>query len=91
MSKFRTAIDARGHRIHSFHCPGCGFSHGFDATWTITGPEDAPTVNPSLLSTTPGDGNYRCHLFIRSGKIEYLADCSHSLAGKTIDLENIYV
>lgn len=27
-----------------------------------------------------------CHLFIKEGKIEYLSDCTHSLAGTTIDL-----
>lgn len=28
----------------------------------------------------------RCHSFIREGKIQFLADCSHALAGKTVDL-----
>ena len=27
-----------------------------------------------------------CHVFIKEGKIEYLSDCTHSLAGTTIDL-----
>jgi hypothetical protein len=27
-----------------------------------------------------------CHTFIRDGKIEFLGDCTHSLAGKTVDL-----
>lgn len=27
-----------------------------------------------------------CHLFIRDGKIEYLTDCTHALAGQVIDL-----
>ncbi len=29
---------------------------------------------------------YRCHSFIRNGKIQFLSDCSHSLAGQTVDL-----
>lgn len=28
----------------------------------------------------------RCHSFITDGRIKYLADCSHSLAGQTIDM-----
>lgn len=29
---------------------------------------------------------FRCHLFLRSGKIQYCGDCDHALAGQTIDL-----
>lgn len=32
---------------------------------------------------------YRCHLFIRNGRIEYCHDCSHGLAGQTIDMVEI--
>lgn len=28
-----------------------------------------------------------CHTFIKSGKIEYLTDCTHKLAGQTIDMQ----
>ncbi len=27
-----------------------------------------------------------CHSFIKDGKIQYLSDCTHDLAGKTIEL-----
>lgn len=27
-----------------------------------------------------------CHSFVRDGKIQYLADCTHELAGKTVDM-----
>lgn len=27
-----------------------------------------------------------CHSFVREGRVEFLGDCTHSLAGKTIDL-----
>lgn len=30
-----------------------------------------------------------CHSFITNGKIQYLSDCTHSLAGQTIDLEPV--
>lgn len=28
-----------------------------------------------------------CHSYVRDGKIQFLADCTHSLAGKTVPLE----
>lgn len=28
-----------------------------------------------------------CHSFVRDGRIQFLADCTHSLAGKTVDME----
>jgi hypothetical protein len=27
-----------------------------------------------------------CHSFVRAGRIQYLGDCTHALAGQTIDL-----
>lgn len=27
-----------------------------------------------------------CHSFVRNGKIEYLNDCTHELAGQTVEL-----
>jgi hypothetical protein len=29
-----------------------------------------------------------CHSFVRGGSIEFLADCSHELAGQTVPLED---
>lgn len=57
--------------------------------WKFNGDVLSPTFSPSILTTTPpneaGD-NYRSHSFIRCGKIQYLNDCTHEFAGKTIDL-----
>lgn len=30
-----------------------------------------------------------CHSFVTDGKIQYLSDCTHELAGQTIELEDI--
>lgn len=30
-----------------------------------------------------------CHSFVRDGKIEYLSDCTHELAGQTLEIEDI--
>ena len=32
---------------------------------------------------------YRCHSWIRDGRIQFLNDCTHALAGKTVDLPEI--
>ena len=29
----------------------------------------------------------RCHSFVRNGNIEFLSDCTHNLAGKTVPLD----
>jgi hypothetical protein len=30
-----------------------------------------------------------CHSFLTDGKLQFLSDCTHPLAGKTIDLEDV--
>ncbi len=35
----------------------------------------------------PDYGYHRCHLFLRAGMVQYLSDCTHSLAGKTVPVE----
>ncbi|HET7657828.1 MAG TPA: DUF6527 family protein [Bacillales bacterium] len=68
-----------------FFCPGCGENHYFKVDsggWTFNGDEENPTFSPSLLYPTK---KVRCHLFLKKGKIQYLSDCGHELAGKTID------
>ena len=53
-------------------------------SWSWNEDYECPTVNPSirLIHT----GNQVDHLFIRDGKIQYLNDCTHELAGKTVDM-----
>ncbi len=73
-------------------CPGCRMLHRINvhqpsdyngAQWSWDGNVDKPTFNPSLH--LPG----RCHSFIHSGKIQFLPDCDHALAGQTVDLPEI--
>lgn len=33
-------------------------------------------------------GCSRCHSFIRDGKIQYLSDCTHELAGQTVEMQD---
>jgi hypothetical protein len=73
----------------AFHCPGCDAEHPFtirskNPIWTWNGSMDSPTFAPSLLVAYSDDA--RCHTFVRDGKIQFLGDCSHALAGQTVDI-----
>jgi len=78
-----------------FECPGCGYSHVFDARWKFNGNFEKPTFTPSLLCNqhaTADDiarGIHRCHTFVTDGKIQFLSDCSHHLAGQTVELSDV--
>lgn len=84
-----------------FKCPACGHNHivsigpksFWNIRWQFNGDYDKPTINPSVLVTCdiPEDAVIepnirRCHSFIRDGKIQYLGDCTHAMAGQTVDL-----
>ena len=38
---------------------------------------------------TPVYSCYICHSFVKDGKIQFLSDCTHALAGKTVELPDI--
>lgn len=46
---------------------------------------DNPTFSPSILVA---DLDNTCHCFILDGKMEYLPDCTHELAGQVVELED---
>lgn len=79
-----------------FYCPGCKIDHavytkGEKSTWdwNWNGNEELPTISPSILVKFPfEDREITCHSFVRDGKIQYLSDCSHTLAGQTLELPN---
>lgn len=55
--------------------------------WSWNGDTELPTLHPSILSTyNHKDGEIRCHTFVNDGKAQYLSDCSHELAGQTVEL-----
>lgn len=58
--------------------------------WTWNGSVEAPTVRPSVLSRGGDvDGEHVCHSWINEGKVQFLSDCTHEFAGKTLDLLEI--
>lgn len=76
-----------------FWCPGCKQYHGVYADlskpmhWNFNNDYNKPTFSPSILVTNPQ--GLICHSFITAGKIQYLNDCAHELAGQTISMEDI--
>ncbi len=67
-----------------------GYSAG---CWAWNGDVHKPTLKPSLKWSAPMwemDGipikEIICHSWITDGKIEYLSDSTHELAGQTLDL-----
>jgi hypothetical protein len=81
-------------------CASANIAGGFDShvipttgpkAWQFNGDVERPTLSPSILAheTKRHDGSVfapRCHSFVRDGRIEYLTDCGHALAGQTVDL-----
>jgi len=45
--------------------------------------------DPCWCGTDYGFNCYVCHSWVRDGKIEFLPDCSHALAGQTVDLPEV--
>lgn len=74
-------VTRHGHRVGMIHsCPcGCGtlgylnFGENRNPRWTLTGPEDAPTLDPSVAMTANADDTsirydgYHWHGFLRDG------------------------
>lgn len=95
-SKLRPVTRAEGITTigYMFWCPGCLEHHVFYTNdtdpstprWSFNEDPEAPTFSPSLLNRKC-DGRDRCHLFLREGQLQFLSDCTHSLAGKTVPLE----
>lgn len=81
--------------IYWWKCPGCRGSHFVPANgrplpngakWTVSGSLDCPTVRPSV--NVKGT-DFVCHSVVAEGKIQYEADCTHAMAGLTVDMIDV--
>lgn len=82
--------------VFAFHCPGCEYGHAVavngarmenGAAWQWNGSLGAPTFQPSLLINKDLQGDSpRCHSFVKNGRIQFLNDSTHKLAGQTVEL-----
>jgi hypothetical protein len=70
--------------------------------WGYNGNPDAPTFTPSIMvwwsepsdiddefDDPSKDRQCRCHSFVTDGRIQFLSDCTHALAGQTVDLPDL--
>lgn len=80
-----------------FYCVGCKSYHvvPMNRGWTFNGDMENPTFTPSLLTKWDfknGKPTRICHIIITNGKLRYCGDCSHPLAGQTLqmlDMEDV--
>lgn len=83
----------------AFMCPGCERMHQIRVKgqgrprWEWNGDADAPTFSPSVFVNRPGSWHTAtaptCHSFVEAGRIRFLSDCTHELAGQTVELPDI--
>ena len=77
-------------------CPACGFEHVFRVDldnhgywkgdhWEFNGDYDKPTFSPSMLCSQE-PRHPVCHSYLEDGKWRFLDDCSHDMAGQTVDM-----
>ena len=96
MAKLRK-VQHNGHGPdYTFWCPGCECAHGIwtmkrggTPNWEFNGREDKPTFSPSILVRYPNGATGKdevCHSYVRDGQIQFLNDCTHKLAGQTVEL-----
>lgn len=79
-----------------WHCPGCKTGHGVPVTgeraWSWNKSLTEPTLTLSVLVYShkrhEEPDQPRCHIFMVNGKIQFLTDCGHELAGKTVEMED---
>jgi len=102
MAKLRKSkVQSKGLPDYTFFCPGCGCEHGIftekhnslNAIWSFNGDINRPTFSPSILvkwtRTLDGVTDFVCHSFVKDGMIQYLGDCTHHMAGQTVELPEI--
>lgn len=78
-------------------CPACDIAKGIpvpgeDGQLPVEGPHwewdgnlERPTLSPSILQRQSGKIPL-CHSFLRDGRWQFLGDCTHALAGQTVDM-----
>lgn len=79
-----------------WYCPGCEGYHGVPIeggrAWGWNKSLTSPILNPSVLvyghpTSPPFKPQPRCHCFVRDGKIQFLTDSEHKLAGQTVEMQ----
>lgn len=93
-------IECGGGTGFMYWCPACRFHHHVaikpaklenGASWTWNNSHDKPTFSPSIVVKVEfkNRSSLVCHSYVKNGQIQYLSDCTHQLAGQTINMECI--
>jgi len=67
-------------------CPACDGIHVYDERWDFNGDIEKPTFHPGHVATSTVSKDL-CHSVLEDGELKYFEDCSHQLAGKSVQLE----
>lgn len=74
-------------------CPGCKEIHGVPVPrWTFDGNVDAPSFSPSVRHYELENKELgipektTCHYWVKEGRLEFVGDSDHELAGKTVPM-----
>lgn len=80
------------HALYTQHTP----AEVIGPRWSFNDNHDRPTLSPSIHARgafiegrdEPDDWDNAavCHSFVTDGRIQFLGDCTHALAGQTVDL-----
>ncbi len=89
MAKIKKWLENDYESKYMYFCPGCKQYHVFsNKIHKFNEDLDKPTITPSLLCSK-GSHPTACHSYITDGKIMFLSDCEHELAGQTVELPEI--
>lgn len=82
---------AHGYTVHpDYYIDSEFYKNRHQPLWKFNGDLTRPTLTPSMRSYYTHPTHHQdittCHFFVRDGQIEYLSDCQHEYAGKTIPL-----
>ena len=75
----------------TFFCPGCKNQHPLmiegPGAWDWNRDLDKATFEQEIcIEFGP---KHRCRSFVENGQIRFLSDCTHELAGQTVDVPEI--
>ena len=60
---------------------------GWDSDAAPKNPDGSLILGPE--GRILGSVEHTCHLFLRDGQLQFLSDCTHELAGKTVQLPDL--
>lgn len=96
----RMTMHAERFVYYCVECPACKISHAIltacqdpDAKiWKFNGDLERPTFYPAVLAPSIDEATGQpiiCHFYVDLGRIRYLPDCTHELAGKQVELPEL--